>query len=325
MNSLSKTPLTLDLAQAVAAHHFGSQRSLRTFEELKDGFFNSAAHLVLDDGLSCVLKAAPPDSVSVMRYEYHIMQAEVQAMRLVRQQTSVPVPEIYAYDTSRQLLPVDYFVMEFLPGQPFNKLRPSLDAHMVQAVEHEMGRLTSEISQITHSAFGYLARPEEAGGSWRECFARMVGGVMMDGIEMDVSLPLPYDELFRGLERHFDALDEIQTPRLVHWDLWDGNVFVDPLTGKITGLIDFERALWGDPLTEAIFGGLDPQSPAVQGYGSPMLTTSNQRRRRLLYNIYLWLIMIIECSFRKYETNDQENWVRPKLDEDLQRLRDMER
>ena len=43
-----------------------------------------------------------------------MMAAEVRAMRLVREQTSVPVARVYAYDTSRTLCSSDYFYMEAL-------------------------------------------------------------------------------------------------------------------------------------------------------------------------------------------------------------------
>jgi len=39
-----------------------------------------------------------------------------------------------------------------------------------------------------------------------------------------------------------DLLDVVRTPRLIHFDLWDGNILVE--AGQITGLIDGERAFW---------------------------------------------------------------------------------
>jgi hypothetical protein len=42
--------------------------------------------------------------------------------------------------------------------------------------------------------------------------------------------------------------------------------------------------------------------------------------RRTLYNIYLYLIMVIEGSYRNYETDDQERWARQQLAADLERL-----
>ena len=35
----------------------------------------------------------------------------------------------------------------------------------------------------------------------------------------------------------------------------------------------------------------------------------------LLYDAYLFLILIIECYFRHYSNNDQENWARTTMQE----------
>jgi aminoglycoside phosphotransferase (APT) family kinase protein len=320
MYSLSKIKLSADLAQAAVHSHFGSQRKLKTYEELKEGFFNAAALLELDDGMKCVLKAAPPDDVRVLRYERDIMRAEVEAMRLVREQTEVPVPEIYVFDTTRSILPSNYFLMEFLSGTPFHKLRPQIAPEAQAAIEHEMGRLARRMSEITGPAFGYWAQPEPPGCSWRSCFARMLQGVLRDGQDIGVQFPISYEEIYSELEMHLPALEAVKTPRLVHWDLWDGNVFVNPQTLKITGLIDFERVMWADPLIEATFGWLDPNGNAVKGFDGDLFSQPEHFKRRLLYNAYLFLIMVIETYYRHFETQDQENWARGMLDETLKKL-----
>jgi aminoglycoside phosphotransferase (APT) family kinase protein len=320
MYSLSKIQLSADLAQAVVKKHFGTQRKLKTYEELKEGFFNAAALLELDDGWKFVLKAAPPDEVRVLRYERDIMRAEVESMRLVRQQTEVPVPQIYCFDTSRSVLPSSFFIMECLPGTPFHKLRPGLSPEDQASIERQMGHLARLMSEITGPAFGYWAQPEPPSCTWRECFTHMLQGVIQDGQEMEVKFPLSYEEIYSELESHLSVLDEVKTPCLVHWDLWPGNVFVDPKTMKITGLIDFERVMWADPLIEVFFGYLDPNSSTVQGFGSELFREPGQVRRRLLYNAYLFLIMVIETYYRHFETRDQENWARGMLDKTLQQL-----
>jgi aminoglycoside phosphotransferase (APT) family kinase protein len=317
MESISKIALDARLAEAVVARHFGSSTRLRSFEELKEGLFNAAALLELGDGTRLVLKAAPPDAVRVLRYERDILRAEVEAMRRVRAETRVPVPEILVHDTSRGLLASDFFVMTFLPGVPFNRLRGEFSASAQAEIDREMGRLTRELSTITHGLFGYWSQPEPAGCTWRECFANMVRGILLDGEEAGVDLEMEYAEIERRMAEQYGVLEEIRVPRLVHWDLWDGNIFVDPQSGKITGLIDFERVLWGDPLTEGIFVDRNPQSQAVEGYGREILASPDSRMRRLLYNIYLHLIMVIECTYRRYPTPEQENWIRPVLAEEL--------
>ena len=321
MHSISKIQLSSDIAQAIVTAQFGEQARLCAFTELREGYYNAAALLELEDGFKCVLKAAPPDSLRVLRYEKNIMKAEVKVMRMVKAQTGVPCPQIYCYDTSRRLLESDYFLMEYLPGTPFHKLRRELSAGDQAEIERVMGRMARQINTITGEVFGYFAQPEAPGTGWGTCFGNMLRGLLLDGWEAKVALPLPYESLFGRLEAHFDVLDGVDTPRLVHWDLWEGNVLVDPVTRRVTGLIDYERALWGDPLMEFIFHNLDADSNYIQGYGAPLLATPEQRLRRLLYNAYFFLVLIIECPFRQYETDDQENWARPKLEEVLERLK----
>jgi fructosamine-3-kinase len=244
----------------------------------------------------------------------------------VAAQTGLPVPDIYLYDTSRQIIDNDFYAMAFVPGVPLNKLRQDLAETEQQTIDREAGRLTRQLNAIKGSHFGYCAdiahalEPSSASLTWREAFKAMVSGVLSDGIEMRVDLPLPYDELQDKLVSFYEVLDQVVVPQLVHWDLWDGNIFVDPESKRINGIVDFERALWGDPLMECLFGFRGPHSAYAQGYGEQMLVTKEQFCRRTLYNIYLYLIMVIECAYRRYETQNQENWARSQLVKELARL-----
>ncbi len=322
MHSLSKTAVSPETAQAIVAAAFGSGSRVRAFEELKDGYFNAAYAITLTDGLRCVLKVAPPDTVRVLRYERDILAAEVAVMRLARERTEMPAPDILGYDTSRRLVESDFYLMAFIEGVPLNKLRSELSPDEQHAVDRETGRYLRQMNEIEGPAFGYFSHPAPPGHSWRATFMAMLDGVLADGQEMGVVLPLAYDALRARVATAASILDDVTSPRLVHWDLWDGNIFVDPATKRINGIIDFERALWGDPLMEATFVFAPPAGLAAftEGYGQAMLATPAQVRRRVLYNIYLYLIMVIECTYRQYETHDQENWARGRLVGELERL-----
>jgi aminoglycoside phosphotransferase (APT) family kinase protein len=322
MHSLSKTAVSPDTAQAIVAAAFGSGSRVCAFEELKGGFFNAAYVITLADGLRCVLKVAPPDRVRVLRYERDILAAEVAVMRLVRQRTELPVPAILGYDTARRLVDSDFYLMSFIAGAPLNKLRRELTPDEQHAVDREIGRYLRQMNEIAGPAFGYFADPAPPGQPWRETFLAMLDGVLADGQAMDVALPLGYAAVRERVAAAATLLDDVTTPRLVHWDLWDGNIFVDPATKRVNGIIDFERALWGDPLMEANFVFTPPAGLAAftEGYGQALLDTPARARRRILYNIYLYLIMVIECVYRQYETHDQENWARGRLAGELARL-----
>ncbi len=327
MHSLSKTTISLPTAQAIVTGAFGTASTIRAFDELTDGFFNAAYALTLADGLRCVLKVAPPDAVPVLHYERDILAAEVGVLRLLRQRTNIPVPEVYHHDTSRRLLDNDYYLMAFIEGSPLHKLRESLSPEEAWAVDRATGGYLRQMNDIAGSCFGYFAHPQPAGQSWRTTFEAMVAGVLADGEALDVPLPLPYPAIAERVASAAAVLDAVAEPRLVHWDLWDGNIFVDPATKRITGIIDFERALWGDPLMEATFVFAPPAGLAAftEGYGQTLLATPAQIQRRTLYNIYLFLIMVIECRYRQYETPDQENWARGRLAEALERVVQVQR
>jgi len=95
-------------------------------------------------------------------------------------------------------------------------------------------------------------------------------------------------ELASAAERHSAELDEITEPRLLHGDLWTANVLVDPETAAltITGVCDWDRAKWGDPLADwAIQRAL--LKPGTEreafwiGYGQPRTVAAGVRQ--LLY------------------------------------------
>jgi aminoglycoside phosphotransferase (APT) family kinase protein len=320
MQSISKTRVSQSTAQQIIGSVFGAQAGIRSFWELTEGYFNAVYAIALDDGRTCVLKAAPPDTIRVLRYEQQIMSAEVSIMQLVQQSTTMPVPAIYAVDASRRILGSPFFLMEFVPGIPLHKLRNMLSPAEQQSIDRTVGAYLRQMNDIVGPSFGYAAPTAPRYRSWAEAFLQMLDDVLADGAALDVPLPLPYGTMREWLRAWSHVLADVTRPQLVHWDLWDGNIFIDPATRQIAGIIDFERALWGDPLMEFQFRGLVDPPDVAAGYGRPMLETPRARQRRLLYNIYLYLIMVIECAYRQYPTHDQERWAREQLAAELERL-----
>ncbi len=316
MDSLSKLAVPREAAAAVVAETFPG-RSLTAYRELTEGFYNAAYQIELDDGRRCVLKVAPPDTLRVLRYERDIMAAEAAALRLAAAHTAMPVPEVYALDTSRRVLPSPYMLMAFLPGQPLHRLRPALGPEAQATIDQTLGRSMAQLHAIGGAAFGPLAHPSPPGLPWRQVFLGLLGDVLADGGEAGVALPLAHGAILARAEAWAGALDALREPRLVHWDLWDGNVLVEPESGRVSGIIDFERALWADPLMEFQFREFAAGDAFAAGYGRDLLSSPEAHRRRTLYNLYLYLIMVIECTYRRYPSDDQERWARERLDETL--------
>jgi aminoglycoside phosphotransferase (APT) family kinase protein len=313
VESISKTQVSREQAEAVVAVAFGDGALLQRFEECNEGWFNAVHRLVLDDGSQCILKIAPPPAVRVLRYEHDLITTEVRALRIVRDRTELPVPAVLAWDDTCQLLPTPWFIMEHCPGTLLSVLRPTLDQHERQAIDAQLARHLASMNVITAETFGRPDATAQHDSLWSVAFTRLVNDVLADANDAGVQLPIPTTAVASLISSRSAALDEVTDPHFVHWDLWDPNVFIDPDTLEVVGLIDFERVLWGDPLMEAQFTGKRSHDPIFDAYGQRLLDAPSAVTRRKLYDLYLYLVMTVECAYRNYPTDDIENFGRRML------------
>jgi aminoglycoside phosphotransferase (APT) family kinase protein len=312
VGSISKTPVGVDVAAAIVEDAFIGV-SLVKLTELTEGWFNAAYVMTLSDGRRCVLKVAPPPDIAVLTYERDIMTTEVAALDLVRERTTVPAPRVLWFDTSCRRLPSPLFVMEHCAGELLSALRPTLDVAQQQVVDAQLARFLRQMNSITNPTFGLQAPSAPQFTKWSDAFTRMMNDALADGQAASVDLPVAEETLRAVVREHVDVLDEVTVPCFVHWDLWDPNIFVDPDTLEVVGVIDFERALWADPLMEGQFFSKIGDAAFLDAYGISMLSTPSALRRRLLYDLYLFVIMVVEVAYRHYPTDDIDRYGRQHL------------
>lgn len=275
--------------------------------ELTGGTYN-AVYRVGDH----VLKVAPHPDTVVMDYEHDIMHAEVAYYRAA-EPAGLPVPRVVHADFSRTVIDSDLLLMSDLPGEGWFGLRAEMDPDEHSRLRGDLGRMIRTLHQITGTGFGYPRGPEtRLAPTWSAAFLAMFDALCADARRFAVDLPVPVDELASLAHAQRELLDEVTIPVLVHFDLWDGNMLVDRRNGNISGLIDGERAFWGDPVAEfvslALLGDIEDDPAFLAGYGKP--TFDDRTRRRLaLYRCYLYLIMLVESAPRRYDSG-QLGWLR---------------
>lgn len=274
--------------------------------ELKEGWFNAAYNVRLADDREVILKIAPPPDTEVLTYEHNIMATEVESMRRVAQNPAIPVPEIYYFDTDRDVCDADYFFMEKLTGDNLEHIKSSLAPEIQAQIDQNIGKIIREINGFTGTYFGYDGNRALRGATWPEAFLKIMDSVLEDGVRKNAEYSFSVDDIRAAIQQHAPALEEVTTPQLVHWDAWDLNFFVKD--GKITGLLDFERALWADPLMEAQFRALAlwGVSESMKGYGKTSFTHAEDERCHL-YTLHLALVMKTECYYRNYDTDEVSN------------------
>ena len=286
MESKTKVKLSRDDVQRLVNHAFG-HIPLVSVRELTDGWFNTAYHLTLGNGeLQMVLKVGPPAEADILSYEKDLLRAEVETMKLVATDQGIPVPHIVFDDFSRQHLPYDYYFMDFVDGITWDKIRDDLSAEQNITIEVQLGQITAHINAFENSAFGYYAYGQEF-DNWPQAFHWMCSLLFADARRYEITIELSEQDFAARFDEHRAIFEQVTRPRLVHWDLWAGNIFItfDGDTPKISGIVDFERALWGDPLMESYLGRLRGIPNYLAGYGQDMLATQSQRLRRIFYTL----------------------------------------
>lgn len=306
MESKTKNVKTWAQIDAMARKGFngvGLLEGADAVRELKDGWFNAAYAVRLADGRELILKIAPAASAEVMRYERNIMVTEVATMRLVRQDAGIPVPEIYFYDDAHDVCDSSYFFMEKIEGDNLDHVYEALTAGQKDVIEREIGAIIRRVNGFAGRFFGYDGNPELRADTWKAAFLKIMDSVFADAASKSVAFDYSHEDLRAAVDKHVETLDEVTAPCLVHWDAWKPNFFV--ADGHVKGIIDFERALWAEPLMEAQFRSLswDGVTQAMHGYGKTEFTP-NELRRCWLYLLHLALVMHVECYFRHYGSDD---------------------
>ena len=306
MESRTKNRKTREQIAAMVARAFAGAtlaEDADAISELKEGWFNAAYCVRLADGREVILKIAPQPTAEVMTYERDLMTTEVVSMRLVAQNPAIPVPTIYAHDTARDLCDSDYFFMEKISGDLLEHVKAALPAEESVRVYRQIGEIIRAVNDYTGTYFGYDGNPALRADTWKEAFLKIVDSVLEDGRKKDADYGFTIEDIRAVVRKQATALEEVTTPQLVHWDAWDLNFFVK--NGQVSGILDFERALWADPLMEAQFRVLafEGVSESLRGYGKTTFTHAEDVRCHL-YTLHLALVMKTECYYRNYDTDE---------------------
>jgi aminoglycoside phosphotransferase (APT) family kinase protein len=318
MDSLTKRKVTHAELEALAEKAFPGVGVARS-EELTDGWFNAVYEVELADGRQTVLKVAPAPGTPTLTYEHDMMRGELEFFARAGE-AGVALPELHFQDTSGELIESDWFFMAKLEGDTIADLTKTLGEGEVCEIRRGLGKQVAHLHSVVGESFGYLdPQSRTRQPTWRGAFLTMLDDILGDAQAHGVTFPRSSAEIAALASAHGDALDRVREPRLVHFDMWDNNVFVREQDGLrvIEGIIDGERAFFGDPLAEfvgvALAGDPDGVPTLVAGYeevaGRALERDEAARRRLALYKIYLALIMFTEVPTRGFAESTHQQYL----------------
>jgi aminoglycoside phosphotransferase (APT) family kinase protein len=207
----------------------------------------------------------------------------------------VPTPSVLHADGSGQVLPDAYAVLERLPGVPMSSVSGRLSDAQHEDLYRQIGALLRRIHAVQQPAFGYVVtRVVDPAPTNDEAMDRL--------FTRDLAQWQAHDgdpDLHAALTAHVaarrDLLAECTAPVLCHNDLHEANLLIEeaePGAWRITGVVDVENALAGDPLLDlaktdlySINGKAAKLRGLLDGYGDPP-GPGRWRERLALYRVY---------------------------------------
>ena len=224
--------------------------------ELDAGLFNNTFRVDTADR-AYILKVAPAADAAVFYNERRLMQRERRISEHLRSASSL-VPEYLSFFSvdGRQAL-LQPFVDGRLWGEEIARLSESENCLLWQ----QLGEFAATVHACRGTGFGY---PGHEFTRWSRVIVDNVEGMVEDCRQQAV-LGAEIEQYLALLPHFLPALDRIETPALLHGDLWPSNVIFDGTGADIhlEAVIDGERAFWGDPVCDWA-RSCDPSSHFLQ-------------------------------------------------------------
>ena len=270
--------------EKIIHYHFPAASGRIHLSPITTGKFNNS-YWVQAGETELVLRIAPPDDAVFVFYERKMMRQEPALHALLREKTSVPVAEIVVFDDSQTGIDRDYMLMMRLAGRPLTETPHVSQSHVLRQV----GEYLAQVHGLRARQYGYLGahQPMLPQNNWADAFIIMWHKMIDDIVGVGHYNEIESSHLRRLLDQYLFLFDRPVTSRLLHMDIWHQNILVDD-SGTVTGVVDWDRALWGDPEIEfAVLDYCGISKPAFwEGYGQPREWTPEAQVRQVFYLLY---------------------------------------
>ncbi len=162
---------------------------------------------------------------------------------------NIPVNRVLKVDISRKKYPFDYQIEEKFEGVDAESIWKKIekDRERCDYISFQIGELIAKMSELKLERFGlfdlkYLKQNNLVG--YHDTFYEYIKTHLHKDIENQIGMFFSESQgerIVKLFEDRKEALNKLK-PTIVHHDLADHNIAIDPETGKITALFDWESA-----------------------------------------------------------------------------------
>lgn len=157
--------------------------------------------------------------------------------QIVRERTSIPMPEIVAVDVSYAVYPWRYLIKTFIPGDVWADVRGKLQGEDLKQAYNQIGQAVGELHQIIFEHFGDVDQAND-GNFFMTLIERVAANIGHKAIR---------EEFLALLEANQNLFRNVTQPRLCHEDLHPYNILFHQSAGEwqLATILDFDKAWAG--------------------------------------------------------------------------------
>ncbi len=297
------------ILKSLVLKHFSEKGDNITFTPITTGRFN-ISYVVKCKKDDLILRIAPTQDIGLIFYEKNMMAQEPGIHRIIKERTSIPVPEIYIYDNSHSIIDTDYLIMEKIDGITATDAN-FLTKKQWDYILYQIGKHLNELHCLKAEEYGYLGEhhPMTPQKNWAAAFSVMWNKMINQIVEVGGYSKEEGDSFVKLLDAYYNVFQHNPVSSLLHMDIWHQNIILDK-NGKIIGIVDWDRALYGDVEIEfAVLDYCGISEPSFwKGYGMQRDFSKNDLIRNIFYLLYEIQKYIIIYSTRRYNPASVEQY-----------------
>lgn len=169
----------------------------------------------------------------------------------------IPVNKVVYVDVSRKKFNFDYQIEERFAGEDIESIWEKFnnDELIYNKISFELGVLIAKMSKVKTEKYGlfnpvFLNKKKLAG--YHNTFFEYIDKCLYDDLKSQAGLFISskqVDQIYALFEKHKQLLNSLK-PSIVHHDLADHNIAINPKTNEIVALFDWESSCSGSSLLD---------------------------------------------------------------------------
>ena len=291
-------PLDPQAVEKVCGEAFGSATRISDCRQIAGGQLNAVYRIAFAQRAPVVLRLGPPAGAPLLRHEQALLQREAALQPLLADACPL-IPKLLHQDFTCATLERPLLLLEYRGGARWDRVGERIPVRAAHALWMQFGDAVRNLHELQGSVFGFPP-PAQGWSSHAQWLIHLVDELALDLEQCGIAVAglARFREQLRACRAQ---LELSQPPRLVHGDLWPRNVLVEQHDDgwRISAILDAERAFWGEPAAEWIFGFLDLPQAFWEAYGTrldPQHLEGDLLLRSRVYQARGALQLILECD-----------------------------